>query len=188
MITLLNIFVKMNCILKTICVFLYVNCTSFKFILGKDCPNQQTSASTTLPSLHNPSPFSGILIAGDMAPVSKQGVILEVPLFFLVLSELWRGLDKKSVAFFFFATDCLLFGACTQPWLLYPYSCAQHIHFSSTVWNLFPFYLQNARKIFLCFREHCLTNWNLSSFHLDFLRLATKCLMMRYVFRTQVIS
>ena len=102
MITLLNIFVKMNCILKTICVFLYVNCTSFKFILGKDCPNQQTSASTTLPSLHNPSPFSGILIAGDMAPVSKQGVILEVPLFFLVLSELWRGLDKKSVAFFFF--------------------------------------------------------------------------------------
>lgn len=67
-----------------------LNCTSLKFTPGTNWLSQQTSA---------PSPSwssSCVWTAGeDHAPVSKQGVLLEVPLVFSFL-ELWIKRERSS--------------------------------------------------------------------------------------------
>lgn len=125
-------------------------------------------------------PLFFVWMVGDHASVSTWGVILEVP---LVISS--KAVDR----------------AAQRGWeglLCFP--CHGNMH-SALALGSFPisilfqslkFALHSPmpEKQFyvLCFKEHFLTNWNPSSFLLAILPLATKCLMIKDVFRTQQFS
>lgn len=76
--------------LLKLCAFLLcLNCTSLKLTLSTNWPSQQTSA------LYPSCSSSCLWTAGDHAPVSKQGVLWEVPLVFSFL-ELWIKRERES--------------------------------------------------------------------------------------------
>lgn len=125
-------------------------------------------------------------MACNRAPVSKPGVILEV---LLVLSlRPWTEVHKAGRGGLSLSPtrSCSLFGACAQLWLLCAFLFLVRIFpisFRVSYLSLPPDLTPR-----MCFREHFLPNWNPSSFLLAFLPLATKCSVVKCVFRAEQFS
>lgn len=130
-------------------------------------------------------PLFFVWMVGDHASVSTWGVILEVP---LVISSkaVDRTAQRGREGLLCFPRHGLFTLLNTHSALAlgrFPISSL----FQSLKFALHP-PMPEKQFYVLCFREHFLTNWNPSSFLLAILPLATKCLMIKDVFRTQQFS